>query len=251
MPSLSSSSQFTLRRRAITREERLASARVPTIAKLSTRASAIFLLVVSMADESRARSRSRRGASPNPRQDGYSPAGSASQTPVSLPQRTRSLRFRRLAVRARMPLLRRLAGHELAAGKLGEVPAAFNQFIERAALDNAAGLEDQDAACVPDGGEPVRDHEGRAAFHDLGECSLDFRLGQRVERASRLVENEDGRVLDQRPRNRQPLTLAPGEQASPLARVGVEALRQPLDRVEDLRAFAGCTQFLIGGVGLA
>src|SRR6266542_951997 len=136
MPSLSSSSQFTSSRRAITREERPASARVPTIAKLSTRARAIFLLVVSMADGNRARSRSCRGQSKSA-QDGYSPAGSASQAPVSLPhwQRTRSLRFRRLAARARMPLLHRLASHELAAGKLGEVPAALDQFIEGAALN--------------------------------------------------------------------------------------------------------------------
>jgi hypothetical protein len=54
----------------------------------------------------------------------------------------------------------------------------------------------------------VGDHEGGAAFHDLDQGGLDLGLGQRIERAGGLVEDEDRRVLQERARDRQALALA-------------------------------------------
>ena len=99
----------------------------------------------------------------------------------------------------------------MAAGKLGEVPADLDEFVEGTALDDAARFKHQNAVGVPDGGESVRDYEGRAAFHDFGECRLNSRLGKSVERARSLIEDEDWRILEQRPRDRQALALATGE----------------------------------------
>src|SRR5262249_59492774 len=99
------------------------------------------------------------------------------------------------------------ARHELAAGQLGEVTAALDELIEPAALDDTAAMEHQDTAGVANGGESMRDDEGRAAFHHLAQRRLDSGLGQRVERAGRLIENEDWRILEQRPRDRQTLAL--------------------------------------------
>src|SRR4029450_11382696 len=76
-------------------------------------------------------------------------------------------------------------------------------------------------------------------------------FGERVERARGLVEDEDRRVLEQRARDRQALTLAAGEQSPPLAGVGVEALRQALDDVENLGALARRAQFIVARIGLA
>src|SRR5262249_59577168 len=106
-------------------------------------------------------------------------------------------------------------------------------------------MEHQDAAGVANGGESMRDDEGRAAFHHLGQRRLDSGLGQRVERARRLVENEDWRILEQRPRDRQTLALSAGEQASAFTDVGGKTLRQALDHVEDLRTLASRAQVLV------
>ena len=65
--------------------------------------------------------------------------------------------------------------------------------------------------------EPVRDHEGGAVLHHLVERGLHLGLGGGVERAGRLVEDQDRRVLQQRARDRQPLALAAGQQAAALA----------------------------------
>ena len=126
-----------------------------------------------------------------------------------------------------------------------------HQLVEGPALDDAAALEHQDAGGVADGGEPVRDHEGGAAFHHLGERGLHLGLGQRVERARRLVENEDRRILEQRARDREALALAAGEQPAAFAGIGLEAFRIAFDDVERLRALAGRAHLLLGRIGLA
>ena len=67
------------------------------------------------------------------------------------------------------------------------------------------------------GREAVRDHEGGAALHHLVERGLHLALGCGVERARRLVEDQDRRILQQRARDREALALAAGERAAALA----------------------------------
>ena len=43
----------------------------------------------------------------------------------------------------------------------------------------------------PNGGQAMRDHEGGAALHEVGECPLHEPLGLGVERRGGLVEDED------------------------------------------------------------
>src|SRR5215831_5501895 len=87
--------------------------------------------------------------------------------------------------------------HELGARQLGKVAALAHQFVEAPALDDAAGLEHQNAGRVANGGEAMRDHESGTALHDLVKCGLHLGLGERIERARRFVENEDRRVLEE------------------------------------------------------
>src|ERR1700750_272539 len=78
-----------------------------------------------------------------------------------------ALGLHRLTAREPVLLLCRLARHELAAGQLGEITAALDEFIDRAALDDTAAMKHKDAVGVAHGGESVRDDEGRAAFYHL------------------------------------------------------------------------------------
>src|SRR5262249_33979722 len=90
-----------------------------------------------------------------------------------------------------------LRDHELGARQLGKVAALAHQFVEAPALDDAAGLEHQNAGRVANGGEAMRDHESGTALHDLVKCGLHLGLRERIERARRFVENEDRRVLEE------------------------------------------------------
>ena len=63
---------------------------------------------------------------------------------------------------------------------------------------------------VPDGGEPVRDHDRGAALAQPGKCGLHGGLVLGVERAGRFVEQQDARVAQQGAGERDPLALAAG-----------------------------------------
>src|SRR6516225_4343243 len=101
--------------------------------------------------------------------------------------------------------------HELRLRDLGKAAAGADQFVERAGFDDAAGFEDENPRGIADGREPVRNHEGGSPLHDFDKRGLDFGFGQRVERACRLVENENRRILEERAGNREPLALAAGK----------------------------------------
>ena len=77
-----------------------------------------------------------------------------------------------------------------------------------------------------DGRESMRDHQRRAVVHQLFERSLDDALGFGVECRGRLVENQDGRVLQQRARDGNSLPLPAGQQHAAIADDRVEACRQ-------------------------
>ena len=63
----------------------------------------------------------------------------------------------------------------------------------------------------------MRDDEGGAALHQRLQRLLDLRLGRRVERAGRLVEDQDRRVLQQRPGDGEALALAARKRDAALA----------------------------------
>ena len=79
---------------------------------------------------------------------------------------------------------------------------------------------------------------------------LDEPLGLRVERARRLVEDEDRRVAQDRPRDRHPLLLAAREAVAALADDGVVAVGQRRDHVVDARSGGRGFELLVGRVRL-
>ena len=83
--------------------------------------------------------------------------------------------------------------------------------------------------------QPVRHHNRDPARTRLPQRSQHLRLAARVQRARRLVEQQDRRLLGQRPRERKPLPLPAAEGGALPAAAGREAIGEREDEVEDVR----------------
>ena len=84
---------------------------------------------------------------------------------------------------------------------------------------------------VPHRGQAVRHHNGGAAPPQMGERLLHRRLAFRVQRAGRLVQQQNTRVAQQRARQRHPLALAAGQALTTRTDAGRIAVRQRGDEV--------------------
>ncbi len=74
-------------------------------------------------------------------------------------------------------------------------PAARDQRIVRALLDDAAGIEHDNAVHPRQRRQPVRDGDDGLARHQRVQLLLDRMLGLGVERGGGLVQHQDRRVL--------------------------------------------------------
>ena len=73
------------------------------------------------------------------------------------------------------------------------------------------------------------DHEGRAAGEQALQPALDHPLGADVDGRRRLVEDQDARIGEQRPREGDELPLPEREPEAPLAELGVVAVLELAD----------------------
>ena len=78
-----------------------------------------------------------------------------------------------------------------------------------ALLDDAAGLEHDDAVGERDRRGAVGDHERRSPLHHGRERRADLVLLRRVHRRGRVVEDQHRGIGEDRARDREPLALAP------------------------------------------
>ena len=92
---------------------------------------------------------------------------------------------------------------ELAVVQIGVEAACFEQFAVRALLDDVAVAHDEDTVGIADGAQAVRDDKARAAAHEVIHRLLDELLGAGVDRAGRLIENENGGVCQHGARDLQ------------------------------------------------
>src|SRR6202043_1890693 len=76
--------------------------------------------------------------------------------------------------------------------------AAVKQFVVRADVVNPSAFEDEDRVGVHQREKAVRDDDQGAALRDAQQVGVDDRLAVGVERAGRLVEDQDAWVADQR-----------------------------------------------------
>ena len=89
-------------------------------------------------------------------------------------------------------------------------------------FDDPAAVHHHDAIGGAYRRQPVSDHQRGAALHQPFERLLDQPLAFRVERAGRFVEQQDRRIAQQGPRNRQALALPAREPRPALSQKGVE-----------------------------
>ena len=94
-----------------------------------------------------------------------------------------------------------------------------------AAFGDAAFVEHDDLIGVDHRREPVRDRDRGAALRHRVQRVEDLGLGAAVERAGRLVEDQDRRILEQGPRDRDALLLAARQLEPALADLGFIAFR--------------------------
>jgi len=80
----------------------------------------------------------------------------------------------------------------------------------RAALDDPPPVHDEDHVRLQDRRQPVRDRDRRPAVHQRLEGRLDEPLRRGVERRGRLVQDQDRRILQDDPGDREALLLPPG-----------------------------------------
>ena len=133
----------------------------------------------------------------------------------------------------------------------GVAPALFQQPGVSALLCDPPTVDHHDLVGMHDGREPMGNHDHRATVADLGQRALDGRLGLVVHRTGGFVEYQDRWILEQRPRQREALALAPGETHAALAHGGVEPLGQGLDEFPRLGGARCFDDFRLAGLGPA
>src|SRR5919106_410174 len=111
---------------------------------------------------------------------------------------------------------RRLRGRGPVAVERAVAPVERHELLVRTVLHDAAVLEDDDQVGSPDGGQAVGDDERGPAREEPPQCELDAPLRADVHARGRLVEHEDARVGEKRPRERDELALADREAATAL-----------------------------------
>ena len=109
-------------------------------------------------------------------------------------------------------------------------------------------IEDRDPIGVHHRRQTVRDDQGRAVLHEPVECGLDQPLGLCIEGARRFVEEKNGRIAQDRPRDRDALTLPTRKPDALFAQMAREPLRQTIDELESMCCIGCGADLVVGGV---
>src|SRR5207245_6018094 len=100
-----------------------------------------------------------------------------------------------------------------------------------ALLDHTPFLEDKDRGSLSDRHEVVRNDDRRPPAHQTPQGLKDPVPGLGIEVSGRLVQDEDGRVANHRPRNGDPLTLTAAEASALLPTDRIISVRERSDEL--------------------
>ena len=114
-------------------------------------------------------------------------------TAVSLASRAEAAELTIPEVPRRMAALIEVGKLHFVEARIG--PTACHQLLVGADLGDDAILDHGNLVRPPDGGKAVRDHEDGAIGHQVCQRLLHQHLGLGIEFRSRLVQNQDGRIL--------------------------------------------------------
>mmetsp|Transcript_31095 Transcript_31095/g.82843 ORF Transcript_31095/g.82843 Transcript_31095/m.82843 type:complete len:231 (+) Transcript_31095:420-1112(+) len=117
--------------------------------------------------------------------------------------------------------------------------ASAQELGMRTHLTHLALFQNNDAICGPNRGEAVRNDKGRTSLHQSLQGLLHSPLRVRVQCGGGLVQDEQARILQQRPGDGHALLLATRERGAGIADLGVQASRQALGEVVHQRRLGG------------
>ena len=120
-----------------------------------------------------------------------------------------------------------------------------------AAPDNTPVFQDEDLVGIADGGDALGDDQRGAVCRGRGECGTQPGVGRDVEGREGVVEDVDGRLLDQGPGDRQTLPLTARYVRTALCDARLQAAFELRDEVRGLGDAQRLPHLLVGGVGTA
>ena len=121
----------------------------------------------------------------------------------------------------------------------------------RAALDDFAAVDHENLIGPANRGQAVRDHEAGTPLHQRQHSLLDVHFGAGVDGAGRLIENQHGRVGQNRAGDGQKLSLPLRQVRAGFGQLGVIALRQALDKLLAVGQLRRAVNLLVGRVRTA
>ena len=95
------------------------------------------------------------------------------------------------------------------------------------------------------------DHNGRAVANQICDGPLDQPFGFRIQRRSRFVQNQDGRIEQDGARNREALSLSTGKKSATLADHGIITVGQFHDEIVRKSDAGGSLNLFVAGIGTA
>src|SRR5882757_3352283 len=145
-----------------------------------------------------------------------------------IPDLERSLPEERRGLREADALYRRLAFRRFEQTLFAQ-PGVFapkrKQLFVRSALDDTAAIKHENLVCAYDSGKPVRDYNGRAIEHQSLQRFLDESLRRGVHARRCFIQNQNWRIFQQRPSNREPLLFADTQLYSALPHHAAQSVR--------------------------
>ena len=112
-------------------------------------------------------------------------------------------------------------------------PAGGDERVVCASLHHGAVHHHEDLGALPHRGQAVGHGHRDPAFPEGVEILLDYGLGPRIHGRGGFVQQQHGRIAQNRPGERNPLALAAGKLQPALADEGVVAVRQRVyDRID-------------------
>src|ERR1044072_3153134 len=128
---------------------------------------------------------------------------------------------------------------------------AFQELVAGSELDDAPVVAPSDPGGVRPGGRAFRDAHRVPTRHRPLQGFPPQGLRPSVERRGRFVENENLRVLQQNPRDRDALTLTAGERDPAFADHRLVAFRKARDELFDVRRTSSRDDLVVGCVALS
>src|SRR5579863_4793216 len=107
--------------------------------------------------------------------------------------------------------------------------ASHQEVTMRATLADLAVLHHENLIGIENRGQPMRDRDRGPSPHEFRQRRLYFRFDLAVDRTRRFVEDEQGRIRGDRPRERQQLALADADRRTALPELVVVAIWKPAD----------------------